>query len=84
MSTKLPSDIPKIEGNGGEDPTDHVSSFNKWSSSNSITDDSIRLRFFQCTLIGDAAKRYVDQPSTSHSVFATLAKAFLSYFQLPL
>ena len=55
-----------------------------WCSSNSITDDSICLRLFQRTLTGEASKWYVDQASSSHTTFATLARSFLSYFQLPL
>jgi hypothetical protein len=47
MPTKLPSDIPKFEGKAGDDPTNHVMNFHLWCSSNSIMDDSIRLRLFQ-------------------------------------
>lgn len=50
IPTKLPSDIPKFEGNLGEDPTNHVHSFHMWCSSNSITEDSIHLWLFQHTL----------------------------------
>ena len=84
MPTKLPSEIPKFEGHAGEDPSNHVRSFHMWCSSTSITDDSVRLRLFQRTLTGAASKWYVDQPTSSHTTFATLARAFLSYFQLPL
>jgi hypothetical protein len=44
--------------------------------------DSIRLRLFQRTLIGPSAKWYVDEKAESHSTFESLAKAFLSFFQL--
>ena len=37
MSTK----IPKFEGKVGEDPCNHVMSFQLWCSSNSVTKDSI-------------------------------------------
>lgn len=80
MPTKFLSDIPKFEGNFGEDPTNHIHSFHMWCSSNSITDDSIHLRLFQRTLTRDVVKWYVDQPTSSHSTFAMLAKEFLSYF----
>ena len=33
---------------------------------NSITEDAIRLRLFQSTIIGVVANRYVDQPHASH------------------
>jgi hypothetical protein len=41
VPTKLPLDIPKFEGNTGEDPGDHVTTFHLWFSSNSLNDDSI-------------------------------------------
>ena len=78
------SDIPKFEGLAGEDPTNHVQSFHMWCSPNSITNDSIRIRLFQRTLTGEASKWYVDQTASSHTTFATIAQALLSYFQLPL
>ena len=84
MPTKLPSDIPKFEGIAGENPTNHVRSFHMWCSSNSITDDSVHLRLFQRMLIGEASKWYVDHAPSSHTTFATISRAFLSYFQLPL
>ena len=52
IPTKLPSDIPKFEGKPGEDPSEHVTTFHLWCSSNSLHDDSIRLRLFQRTLNG--------------------------------
>jgi hypothetical protein len=83
MPTKLPSDIPKFEGKPGEDPANHVMTFHLWCSSNNIMDDSIHLRLFQRTLTGSSAKWYVDEKSGSHVTFESLAKAFLSFFQLP-
>ena len=80
MPTKLPSDSPKFEGLACEDPSNHIRSFHMWCSSNSITDDSIRLRLFQRTLTGEASKWYVDQATSSHTTFSTIAQAFLSYF----
>jgi len=59
VPTKLPSDIPKFEGKTGEDLVDHITTFHLWCSSNSLTDDSIRLRIFQRTLTGVAAKWYI-------------------------
>jgi hypothetical protein len=83
MPTKLPSDIPKFEGKPGEDPANHVMTFHLWCSSNNIMDDSIHLRLFQRTLTGSSTKWYVDEKSGSHVTFESLAKAFLSFFQLP-
>jgi hypothetical protein len=84
MPTKLPSDIPKFEGKAGDDPANHVMTFHLWCSSNSIMDDSVRLRLFQRTLTGPSAKWYVEERSGSHTTFESLAKAFLTFFQLPI
>jgi hypothetical protein len=54
--TKLPSDILKFKGKNGEDPSDHVTTFHLWFSSNSLNDDYIRLRLFQRILIGVVVK----------------------------
>ena len=62
VPTKLPSDIPKFEGKPGEDPSKHVTTFHLWFSSNSLHEDSIRLRLFQHTLTGPAAKWYIELP----------------------
>ena len=83
MPTKLPSDIPKFEGKAGECPQNHIMMFHLWCSSNSIVDDSIKLRIFQCTLTGAAAKWYIELPQAKYSDFNSLAFMFLQYFQLP-
>ena len=84
MPTKLPSDIPKFEGKTGDDPANHVMTFHLWCSFNSIIDDSVRLRLFQRTLTDPSAKWYVEEKSGSHTTFESLAKAFLTFFQLPI
>jgi hypothetical protein len=43
---KLPSYIPKFDGQPGEDPNYHVMTFQLWCSSKSLMDDSIWLRLF--------------------------------------
>jgi len=83
MPSKLPSDIPKFEGKSGEDPSNHVMTYHLWCASNSISDDSIRLRLFQRTLIGLAAKWYIELPRASFYNFSQLATSFLTHFQLP-
>jgi hypothetical protein len=55
MSMKFPSDIPNFENKPNEDPGDHVTTFHLWCSSNSLKDDSIQLRLFQCSLIASAS-----------------------------
>jgi hypothetical protein len=46
--------------------------------------DSIRLRLFQCTLTGPSDKWYVDGKFGSRATFESLAKAFFTFFQLPI
>ena len=60
IPNKIPSDIPKFEGKEGEDPSEHVTTFQIWCSSNSLHDDSIHLRLFQCTLTRPTMKLYVE------------------------
>jgi hypothetical protein len=80
--TKLPSDIPKFEGNNGEDQGDHVTNFHLWCSSNSMNDDSIHLRIFQHTLMGVAAKWYIELLSGTYCKFNQMVLVFLNRFQL--
>jgi hypothetical protein len=56
MTTKFPLEITKFESKPNEYPGDHVTTFHLWCLSNSLRDESIQLCFFQCTLIGSAAK----------------------------
>ena len=56
--------------------------FHLWCSSNSIVDDSIRLRLFQRTLTGAAAKWYIELSQAKYLDFNSLAFMFLQYFQL--
>jgi hypothetical protein len=84
IPAKLPSDIPKFDGKAGDDPNNHVMTFHLWCSSNSLMDDSIRLRLFQRTLTGAAAKWYIELPRGFFSDFNTLAMAFLTHYQLPI
>ena len=59
---KLPSNIPKFEGKPGEEPSEHVTTFHLWCSSNSLHEDSICLRLFQRTLTGPTMKWYIELP----------------------
>jgi hypothetical protein len=83
VPTKLPSDIPKFEGKVGEDPSDHVTTFHLWCSSNSLNDDSIHLHLFQHTLTRVIAKWYIELKGESYHTFHDLALVFLNHFQLP-
>jgi hypothetical protein len=47
-------------------------------------DDSVQLRLFQRTLTGPLAKWYVEEKYGSHTTFESLAKVFLTFFQLPI
>ena len=80
IPTKLPSDIPKFEGKLGEDLSEHVTIFHLWCSSNSLHQDSICLRLFQCTLIGPATKWYIEIPRGAFALFDDLAMNFLNHF----
>jgi hypothetical protein len=84
VPTKLPLDIPKFEGKNGDDPGDHVTTFHLWFSSNSLNDDSISLRLFQCTLIGVAAKWHIELPKGAYGTFSQLVMVFLKHFQFPI
>jgi hypothetical protein len=84
IPAKLPSNIPKFDEKSGEDPNNHVMTFHLWCSSNSLMDDSIRLRIFQRTLTGFAAKWYIELPRASFHDFNSLAMSFLTHFQLPI
>ena len=83
VPTKLPSDIPKFEGKPGEDPSEHITTFHLWCSSNSLHQDSVRLRLFQRTLTGPTAKWYIELPRGTFTLFDDLAMNFLNHFQLP-
>jgi hypothetical protein len=84
VPTKLLSYIPKFEGNNGEDPGDHVTTFHLWCSSNSLNHKFIRLRLFQCTLIGIVPQWYIELPRGTYGSFQQLVLAFLNHFQLPI
>jgi hypothetical protein len=84
MPTKFSLDISKFEAKPNEDLGDHVTTFHLWCSSNSLKDDSVQLRLFQCTLIGSAAKWYIELNRSRYSSFGELAMAFLNHFQLPM
>ena len=77
---KLLSDIPKFNGNPGEDPSNHVMTFNLWCSLNTLNDDSIRLHLFQRMLTGLEEKWYIELPRASFDNFSTLATTFLTHF----
>ena len=59
----------------------HVMTFHLWCSSNSLMDDSVRLRLFQWTLTGIAAKRYIELPQHSFVDIGSLETMFLTHFQ---
>ena len=84
ISVMLPSDIPKFDGKQGEGPRNHVMNFHLWCSSNSLMDDSVRLRLFQQNLTGMAAKWYIELPQHLFVDFGSLETVFLTHFQLPI
>ena len=74
----------KFNRNPGEDPSNHVMTFNLWCSSNSLNYDLVRLHLFQRTLTGPDAKCYIELPRASFDNFTTLAATFFTHFQLPI
>ena len=80
VPNKLPSDISKFEGKAGEDLSENVTTFHLWCSSNSLHDDSICLRLFQCTVTGPAEKWYIELPRWAFILFDDLAMTFLNHF----
>jgi hypothetical protein len=81
VPTRIPLDILKFEGKNGEDPGDHVTTFHLWCSSNSLNENSIRLRLFQCTPIWVTAKWYIEPPKGAYGTFSQMVLVFLNQFQ---
>ena len=81
---KLRSEILNFDGKHGDDTKNHVMTFHLWCSSNSLMDESIRLRLFQHTLTSMAAKWYIELPQHSFVDFSSLETIFLTHFQLPI
>jgi hypothetical protein len=79
IPTNLPSDIPKFERNIGEDLGDHITNFHLWCSSNSLNDDSIRLRLFQHTLTGVTAKWYIKIPGGTYVTLNQMVLIFINH-----
>jgi hypothetical protein len=80
VPTNIPSDIPKFEGNTGKDLGDHVTTFHLWCSSNSLNDDFIHLRLFQCTLMVVTTNSYIELPSETYMIFTQTVLVFLNHF----
>ena len=80
MPTKLPFDIPKFEGNPRENPFTNITTYHLWCSSNSLVDDYVKVRLFQCTLTRDAKKWYIELDIASYGDFASLAQNFSAHF----
>ena len=58
--------------------------FHIWCFSNSLMDDSIRLRIVQRTLTSTTTKWYIELPQHSFVDFNSLVIVFLTHFQLPI
>ena len=80
----LPSNILNFEGKNGEDPGEHVTTFNLWCSSNYLNHDLVRLWLFQRTLTGPTVKWYIELPRGAYVLFDDLSMNFLNHFQLPI
>jgi hypothetical protein len=84
IPAKLASDILKFYSKPNEDLNNHIMNFHLWCSSNSLMDDSIRLRLFQRTLTGSTTKSYIELQRRTFQDFNSLAMTFLTHFQLPI
>jgi hypothetical protein len=82
IQTNIPLKILKLEGKNGEDPGDHITTFHLWCSSNSLNENSIRLRLFQHTLIGVTRKWYIELSRGEYGTFNHMVLVFLNHFQL--
>ena len=82
VPVKIPIDILKFEGKIGDDPSSHITTYHLWCVSNSMLDDSIKLCLFPRTLTKNAAKWFIELPTSSFRDFGSLAMAFLTHFQL--
>ena len=49
-----------------------------------MLDDLVKLHLFPRTLTGNAAKWFIELPTSSFRDFGSLAMAFLTHFQLPI
>ena len=81
---KIPTDIPKFDGKTGEDPANHITTYHLWCVSNSFLDYSIKLWLFPRMLTGNAAKWFIELPSTAFFDFQSLEIDFLTHFPLPI
>ena len=84
IPVKIPTDIPKFEGKTGDDPSSHITTYHLWCVSNPMLNDSVKLHLFPHTLTGNAAKWFIELPTTSFHDFGNLAMVFLTHFQLPI
>ena len=84
VPVKIPTDIPKFEGKMRDGPASHITTFHLWCVSNSMLDDSIKLHLFPHTLTRNAAKWFIELPTSSFCDFGSLAMAFLTHFQAPI
>ena len=82
IPTKIPLDIPNFEGKSGEDSSKHITTFHLWCSLNSLHQESIHLRLFQCTLTGPTVKWHIELPRGAFALFDDLEMTFLNHFQL--
>jgi hypothetical protein len=82
--TKIPLEIPKLEGKEVEDLGDHVMKLRLWFFFKSPMDDYTRPILFQCTFTMVFAKWYIKLHGSSFHNFHVLAIVFLNHFQLPI
>ena len=84
VPVKISTDIVKFDGKTGDDAAFHITTYHLWCVSNSMLDDSIKLHLFPRTLTRNAAKWFIELPTSSFRDLDSLAMVFLAHFQLPI
>jgi hypothetical protein len=84
MPAEIPLDMDKFDGKMGEYPSTHIMTYHLWCSSNSLMDDTVRLRIFLRSLTESATKWYIELQGASFKNFNDLEMAFLTHYQVPM
>lgn len=76
--------MPNFDGNPGEDPLAHKTTYHLWCYYNSVMDDSIRLCILKKSLTSDISKWYVDLECIAYKNFMSLTQDFANHYQFPI
>jgi hypothetical protein len=84
MLANIPFNIMKFNEEPREEPSTHIMTYHLWRSSNSLMDDSVRLRLFQISLTQATTKWYIESKVGSFKRFNDMSMAFLMHNQFPI